>query len=156
MAAGHHTEHDHPWQEGTRLPPTHHTPTSPNLTVELDWLVVDGVPECDGVHITSATGQPITAGDLRDLNLPKLMRQIRAGIVAEKATPPSRGVIRRSAQERLEEVAKVYRQAFTAGQRPAKAVAERLNLPRGTASRLISDARKAGLLPPTSPGAPQG
>jgi hypothetical protein len=64
--------------------------------------------------------------------------------------------LRRSTRERLEEVARVYREAFAANQPPAKAVEERLGLTQGRASSLIARAREVGMLPPTSRGAPQG
>jgi hypothetical protein len=142
------------WEEGHRLPSTSHTPTGP-LQVRLDWRVTDGRPECDGVHVTSPSGAPITSGDLRALDLPKLIRHERAQIVAAHAQPPTRGLMRRSDAKRLAEVAEVYRAAFTSGQPPTKAVADHFRVKRGTASGWVAQARAAGILPPTSPGAPQ-
>jgi transposase len=46
----------------------------------------------------------------------------------------------------------VYRIAHAAGRPPAQAVAEVMGVPRSTAGRWIMRARRAGLLPPTSPG----
>lgn len=135
------------------MPTTHHEPGGP-LRVALDWQIIDGRPECDGVHVT-CPGTPITAGDLRRLDLPRLIREHRAKIAAAHSTPPSRGLMRRSDRERLDEVVRVYRAAFNDHRPPTKAVAEHFNVSRGTASAWVAQARASGLLPPTSPGAPQ-
>lgn len=52
----------------------------------------------------------------------------------------------------LGEVADVYRKASKAGDPPTKAVSKALGVPHSTAARYVSLARKADLLPLTTPG----
>ena len=54
-------------------------------------------------------------------------------------------------EQDLRAVADVYHVAYATGGAPAKAVMERLGLPRSTASRWIALARKQGLLGPATP-----
>jgi hypothetical protein len=51
----------------------------------------------------------------------------------------------------LQTVADVYHVAYATGQAPTKAVIERLDLPRSTASRWVRMARERGLLGPATP-----
>jgi hypothetical protein len=52
--------------------------------------------------------------------------------------------------EHLAQVAKVYRDAFRAGERPTKVVAETWKVSRTTAAKWVARAREAGLLGPTT------
>ena len=51
---------------------------------------------------------------------------------------------------KLERVAEIYRAALAAGNPPTRAVEEAFDVPGRTGSRLVSRARKAGLLAPLS------
>ncbi len=54
--------------------------------------------------------------------------------------------------DRLEEVARVYRQAWTRGGAPTRAVAEHFDKSLSFAAKLVTQARSAGLLPKTRAG----
>jgi hypothetical protein len=145
-------------EEGRRLPSTHHQP--PGLPqVDLDWRIVDGQPECDGVHVTNPHGPPITSGDLRRLELPKLIREARAHVHAELATQAGRGPASRSQEAKLDQVATIYREAVRRGEPPVVAVAQHFSATTSspvkakTASNWVAQARRAGKLPPTTRGA---
>jgi hypothetical protein len=66
--------------------------------------------------------------------------------------PPAHGRGRDTAPERLATVAGVYNAAIAAGKPPVKAVESELHFTRSTAGRLVGQARKAGLLSPTTQG----
>lgn len=68
------------------------------------------------------------------------------------ATGHIQGRGRDTPPERLANVVRVYNAAVAAGRAPVKAVKDELFLSRSNASRLVSQARKAGLLAPTTPG----
>lgn len=122
--------------------------------ITLDWKVIDGRIECVGVHLVSDT--PVTTTVWRDVKIGEHIRRQRAAITQQASAATGRqGGMRRSSRARMEEAARVYREAFARGVPPAKAVADALGLTPGGASSLVSRARAAGLLPPTSPGAPQ-
>lgn len=53
-----------------------------------------------------------------------------------------------------ERVAEVYTAAFAEGRYPTKAVAAEFDVAYPTAARYVSAARRAGALPPASPGRP--
>lgn len=69
-----------------------------------------------------------------------------------QAPPPGRG--RDTSPDRLADVARIYLAAVAAGRPPVKAVQQELNFSRSTAGRLVGEARKAGLLSPTTQGKP--
>lgn len=144
---------DDPFAEGRVYPST--VDAVGPVQVTLDWKVFDGRIECVGIHITSE--QPIPAGAVRDVKIGERIRKRRAEITARatKRATPGHGGMRRSTRARLEEAARIYQEAFVAGGKPAKAVAEHFGLTAGGASNLVARARAVGLLPPTSPGAPQ-
>ncbi len=140
------------------MPSTHHHP--PGLPrVDLDWRIVDGQPECDGVHVINPDGPPITSGDLRRLELPRLIREIRAQVHANVAADAGRGPASRTQEEKLDRVARVYGEALKRGEPPVVAVAEHFSHVTGnpvkvkTASNWVAQARRAGKLPPTTRGA---
>jgi len=64
--------------------------------------------------------------------------------------PSGRGS--QTADARLQRVAEVYLDAVAAGKPPVKAVEKQLHFSRSTAGRLVGQARKAGLLTPTTRG----
>jgi hypothetical protein len=67
-------------------------------------------------------------------------------------TAGQRGRPRYWTDDTYQEVARVYSLAVAAGQPPVKAVAEALKTTPRSASKLVSKARAAGHLPPTSRG----
>lgn len=166
-------ERAHPLTEGQHLPATTDTWSDGAATwvLTMFWQVVEGRPECIGIELTSTTlpdqpppalgmpivGAPLTTNVVRDLRIGERIRAQRAKIAAQYAGPAVSGTaMRRATRERLEEAAAVYREAFARGDRPTVAVAEHFGISSGGASNLVVRARAIGLLPPTSPGAPQG
>lgn len=140
----------HPMRD---LPCTEHLHPDPRRgpwRVELAWRLVDEVPECVGLTLTSANpGDRVTDALLRQLAVSKLIAAGRA-----RHTPPAepgRG-LSASKRARYERVAAVYRRAVAEGQRPVKAVAAAEGLSSGGASALVVRVRQAGYLPPTSAG----
>lgn len=82
-----------------------------------------------------------------------------AGVIATKNKPSVDAVAnvrrvrtgrRRVPKGRAEEVAKIYRQHVDG--RPTEAIQNAFGVSHRTAARYVQDARKAGLLPPTTPG----
>lgn len=64
---------------------------------------------------------------------------------------------RRASDQVMQEIVAAYREAqgdLLTSHHPTKAVAERLNYSKGHVSRVLSEARKAGLLGPARPGRP--
>jgi hypothetical protein len=59
---------------------------------------------------------------------------------------------RKTTEERLRQVADVYRAAVAAGSPPTAAVHSKLHVSRSHAGRLVGQARKAGILGETTPG----
>lgn len=53
-----------------------------------------------------------------------------------------------------EEVARVYRQAWSEGRAPTRAVAEHFTISESAAAKRVMRARRAGFLPPTEKGVP--
>lgn len=138
--------------------------------VTFQWVIVDGVPACTQIVITSTNGDlPIPEGVIRELRLGERMRRRRAEIVTQTGSPAAsrpRGM-RTSTLERLKIVAQLYKEAYEAGESTSRAVIDGLAalgittrkgtpITRGAASSLVAQARAAGLLPPTSRGAAQG
>lgn len=126
-------------------------------------------------------GPPITASLLRRVTLDELLRRMlldvqerivsldRQGYTgvfqlardAESGSTvayggrrlaPTSGRDRRTADEKLRQVADVYRAAMAAGKPPTKAVAEQLHYKRAHAGRLVMQARRASYLGPTVKG----
>lgn len=81
-------------------------------------------------------GPPVTGEMLRSVQVAALVKH------AAVATYVSE----RPAGDRLQQVAHMYRLAAFIGQAPTVTVADQLGMSRATAGRLISAARKAGLL----------
>jgi len=67
-------------------------------------------------------------------------------------TAGQRGRPRYYKDEHYQEVARIYSAAAAAGEAPVKAVAAAINTTPRAASKLVSNARKAGYLPKTSRG----
>ncbi|GAA0719518.1 hypothetical protein Drose_05835 [Dactylosporangium roseum] len=138
------------------------------------WQTIDGRRECVGIKLSSmatraenravppplqmpATGVPLTPGIVRELRIGDLIRAERERLDETRDAPAVRPAgLRESTWRRLQEVAAIYRAAYSAGGKPTTAVAERFGLTVGGASSLVSRARDVGLLPPTSRGASQG
>lgn len=139
------------------LPPTEHRypdSTAGPWVLTLQWQVLDGLPECVGVTLTSDPPQRLTDTVLRGLNVSRWTAADRARMITPQAA--SSTSMRASKRARYERVAEIYRAALRGGGQPAQAVAEAEGLSRGGASALISRVREAGLLPPTSAGVALG
>src|SRR5262249_12697563 len=99
---------------------------------------------------------PVSTTVLREVKFGERIRAQRAALTAQVVADTGQpGGTRKSSRERMERAARIYREAFEAGAHPSKAVAGQMGLTPGGASSLVSRARAAGLLSPTSPGAAQ-
>lgn len=138
------------------------------------WQTIDGRRECVGMKVASfktraeaaeeppgmempEVGQVLTPGLVRDLKIGERLREARASFERFERTvatkPPG---LRQSTYERLQLVARIYREAYAADGKPTSAVAAHFGLSVGGASNLVSRARDVGLIPPTSRGASAG
>lgn len=130
--------------------------------IAVDWKVINGRIEPVGIHLTPVgKGQPVTSAVLRDPRIPAFIRRNRARMMEEVQARAGRPGVRRDTFARMQEAARVYKAAYEAAYRagrkptPTKAVAEHFGISPRSASSLVYRARAAGLLLPTSPGAPQ-
>lgn len=121
--------------------------------VTLTWQEIDGRPECVGLTITGAENSILTAGVMRKLPVADWIAEDRADMTPRAAATVG---LRTSTVERLKTAADIYQQARREGRPPTKAVAEHYGISHGGASHLVSRARNAGLLPPTSRGVSTG
>jgi hypothetical protein len=150
-----------------RLPPTyemHATPAEDETRPALVLLfeVVDGVPQCRDVHMTSTEhGREIRRADLdfpledhvewatqvvAQLSQPKRPTEIDlTGDPFLRSIQQARRTARRRGPsvEQLREAAEVYR---SAGHAPTQAVADRFGIAHRTASGWITRARKQGFV----------
>lgn len=94
-------------------------------------------------------GPPVTGKGLRQLPLQRLMAKALT-VMAEQLTHQSEFITEES--DELLRVAAAYRFAYAIGLPPTKHVAEELGIPTSTATKKVMQARKAGLLGPTTPG----
>lgn len=150
------------------------------------WQVLNGRAECIGMDMVSslpdeeidrrfggrsvvslpAIGTPLRTSTLRSMNLAEILAEerVRANEFWDnRFGDPSMGVpyvapreMRPATIRRLQRVAEVYREAWREGRPPTKEVAKQLGVTVAAASGLVSRARAAGFLPPTSPGVPSG
>lgn len=143
----------HPGQMPTST--QHHwpDPSEGPWSVTLDWQVIDGRPECTGLAVAGSEGRMLTASVVRKIPVADWIAEDRARLAPTK---PAIGGLRASTVERLKTAAEVYQRARSEGLPPTKAVAAYYGISHGGASNLISRARAAGLLPPTSPGVSTG
>lgn len=112
-------------------------------------------------------GVPVTTAGLRAVPIAQLVRRSVQGRVTavKKVERPVKGVVkltmgsgpegqpgrrRRRRGEDVDVTAVVYSLAAMCGEPPTKAVADELQIPLGTARRLVAQAREAGYLPQTS------
>ncbi len=128
--------------------------------VTLEWAIADGRPECVGYSVRRADSRGespmiLTASTVRGVKLAEMIAEDRAGMTDLVRVEPV-GHLRRSTAGRFREAADVYQAAVRAGRHPTKAVAEHFGIRQGNASNLVSRARAAGFLPPTSAGVPMG
>jgi hypothetical protein len=140
--------------------------------LQLYWQTIDGRPECVGMKLSSMAGRsenrkvppfyrmpergiPLTTGIIRDVKIGEVMRADRERLTSRTEVVRPAG-LRESTFQRLQEAARIYREAFASTGKPTTAVAEHFGLTVGGASNLVSRARELGLLPPTSRGASQG
>jgi hypothetical protein len=94
----------------------------------------------------------VIASVLRKVPISKWITEDRAKL----AQPAATSGLRQSTIDRLAVVAEVYQRALQERRPPTKAVAAHFGLSHGGAANLVSRARDAGLLPPTSPGVSAG
>ncbi len=133
------------------------------------WRLILWWARDDGrLHVTGLKLEPIEAGrdtilttsTLRDLRLSEVAAEERMKLARQPVEARSPEVVlagmRPGTARRLTLAAQIYREAWEAGGNPRQAVAERMNVSPGAAANLISRARAAGLLPPTSSGVPMG
>lgn len=128
--------------------------------ITLRWDTSTGRYECVGFEIASTIGSPVRTALLRSIPLAEIVAELRAELppIKRATRKPSVNVeaMRPATVRRLTLVAETYLEAWGAGRSPTTAVAERLNVTDGAAGNLVHRARAAGLLPPTTPGAPRG
>jgi hypothetical protein len=110
-------------------------------TVTVDRIIRDGLGKLS---------RPVIDAE-DEVGVPGAFRVEEGGpVYVEEAASPGRG--RRTADERLERVAQIYLDALAEGRAPVNAVAQDLPASRSTAGRLVGQARRAGLLTPTTRG----
>lgn len=116
-----------------------------------------------GGPATATTTAPVTTSSLRRILVDQI---VRAAVTEATVDMPPDDVgdpstlgerMESASQARAAEAAKHYLAAQASGSSaPTLAVAAEMDVSRSQASRYVRAARDAGLLPPTSPGAPQG
>jgi hypothetical protein len=120
---------------------------------------VAGRLEATGVHVRleqvrrSDPRSKLTTADLRQFPILKWVTRERMLLTArlrDSGAPESAEAAQQLEPNEL--VASIYRDAIAEGQPPTKTVAEVLGLSVAAASSRVQRARKAGRLPPTSPG----
>ena len=138
----------------------------PELAARLVFEVIDGVPQCRGVHIESTQhGREIRRADL-DLPLEDYLElaTVTVGLLPgttwsqgqqfeiDMSTDPFRRTVQRArrtahrrglSDEQLREAAELYR---TTEHAPTQAVADRFGIPHRTASYWIRRAKDRGML----------
>jgi hypothetical protein len=152
--------------------------TGMNWDIEIEgWTDVDGRQEPIAMKISPAgfssrratvtsglTGEVLRRvpwGTLIRDDRVRLSKALRSGEVRTSAAlgstdeladrfAPARG--RTRTPEALEAVATVYREAWHSGESPTRAVADAFQISYSTAAKRVAAARRAGHLPPASPG----
>lgn len=116
-----------------------------DMTATLTVTVFDGMLRCVGVDVRSTVHHPMTSEVLRTVPVARLMRQALAEIgedvwAAQRAT---------DASERMQAVTRHWLslQGGPDGHRATQATADALCISRGYCSRLLTLARRSGLLP---------
>lgn len=159
------------------------SPSGGRWRVYLDWVVIDGRAEVGRLTIgqwADDEAWPVTSSILRHLTAEKLeagrasvrkefekwarnsgQERVRRAADRFKATKrrPVTGKDGRplTPTEALEEVARVYREAWTAGHsKPTYAVKEAFNLSYSAAAKRVARARDEGFLPKTTRGRAKG
>jgi hypothetical protein len=123
--------------------------------------IVEGRPACTHLTLLRRPGEAALTSLAIRVPLKELVIEISRLVVGgltgtepQELRPkaPRAEPGKRLPQERLEEVARVYRYALSHDRPPTNAVAEALDVSRSTAGRYVVRARRAGLLGPASPG----
>jgi hypothetical protein len=146
----------------------------PRLTLRLE--VVDKVPQCRQVTITSSEGgREVRPADLKAVHVTEILEEVFAMLAGRVVDEGGRTVIVEEWGERaqseavqqiaaarkgrharsvtpgfLQEVAEVYRSNIKGN--PTQAVQTAFSVSKRMASEYVKRAREAGLLPPTTPG----
>jgi hypothetical protein len=134
-------------------------PYDATLSVEMH----DGRYVCTALQFRQREGgPPVTAAGMRAVPIAAWVRRAVEAMLTERAgedgspsitlrpiREPVRGRRRRRGED-ADLAAVAYAIAQMCGEPPTKAVAERLEVPLGTARRLVAQAREAGLIPPAS------
>ncbi|MGA8723416.1 MAG: hypothetical protein WB565_00105 [Acidimicrobiales bacterium] len=148
-----------------------HSPQVLSLTLSRKQSVEIGPLADDDHPATYPASDSIKSEALREIPVGRLLRDavlaathtapepgavpdvmVREKDIAESWRSVVRGeLLPRSTSPDYEAVARVYREALTAGERPTRAVADALNVARSTAGRYVMEARARKLLDP-APG----
>ena len=137
-----------------------------------EYSVIGGRVECSLITIKPPEGTPIQATDIRHIPVGALIAEgRRRGLDLDKLSlgwpdlsKAQRADIKRRLPghdrgkpgrpglsiDTLEQVAKIYTEAYRNGDYPTKAVADELNISRSTASKWVMKTRAVGLLKPTT------
>ncbi len=144
------------------------------LWIGVHWRLLDGRWECVGLKIEFAPGarvRPLRTKDLRGINLGGLIeraaREFTLDLQETYRDPHDDGPFGALVDDliekvpkgrppvplaRLQETAKVYRDAYAKRLPPTKAVQEHFGVPYGTAGRWVAQCRERGLLGRTRQG----
>jgi hypothetical protein len=151
------------------------------VTATVGWLPDLGQVACTELVVRS-TGAPVTAVTLQKLKVKHYVFTAavdlthwveipgaehthewpdwQPDLTAEQAPPGARihynTAVTLPGETVDERVARLYTYAVSLGQQPVQLVADALGCPVGTAAKRVQSARKAGLLPATTPGKAKG
>jgi hypothetical protein len=118
-----------------------------DVTIRFRWW--EGRFDAVEVNVCGLEDFSVTGEVLRKVPIARLLREHLATTV-KGPRPPGRadGVD----HDNLLRVATIYRIAYMAYEPPVQAVAEQLGIAPSTAAKKVIQARRTGLLPPTTPG----
>lgn len=152
----------HEYAEGDPLPDTVRNWPDPRRgpwELRIFWRVQAGVAEPHGFAIfrMSAKSPRLGTSVLRTIPLSRIIEQWRAAafeVLGDQAYDPKQA--RREAPDDLVAVADVYLKAVRAGRPTTRAVQDALHVSAVYARQLVHQARKRGLIPPTTAGTVSG
>ena len=137
-----------------------------DFVLELTVRIVNRKPVCDVLKISARDGGPrVTAAALREIPLAAVQDRMLEGlgfpyrvIKGENVEIPTNSMIEARAKKEsrtivLPRIVEAYRDAIARGSTsPTLDVATQLHYARGYVSRMLSEARREGLLGPARPG----